>query len=105
MLSVRLASIIPHFHQLDIWGTKATFVNYPDHGLFYSSQQPSDTPEIINLDYPGAYKGDLLNNFVRSITCNTPLEVGIEDIFNVMSVCFAIDNSLKQGKPLRVEYI
>lgn len=105
VLSVRLASIMPHFHQLDIWGTKATFVNYPEHGVFYSSQHPNDTPEIINLAYPGACKGDLLNNFIRSITSNIPLEVGTEDIFRVMSVCFAIDNSLKKGKPQRVKYI
>ncbi len=95
----------PHFHDLSIYGTKATFVNdFPNAKLFLS-RDPKQQPQKITEPYPGVQKGDLIYNFIDSIANGVKPEISAEDVFKAMSVCFAIEESVKQGKPVRVNYL
>ncbi len=104
-VSANFGSVRPHFHGLTINGTQATFVNdWPAAKLFKSKNQ-DDQPELIEDPYPGTRKGDLIYNFVDSILSGSSLEVSMDDVFKAMSVCFAIEESVKTQKPVKVRYI
>jgi len=95
---------LPHFHNLAIYGTSATFVNDVQHGKLYRSRNPEEGPELIDAEYPGTHKGDLITSFIDSILNGTPPEVSAEDVFNSMSVCFAIEKAVQQVGPVAVDY-
>lgn len=104
-ISVHLGSVMPHHHELNIYGEKATFMNCFQHPVYFNTSDPASTPEIMKQDYPGAHKGDLLYNFIDAIFNDVPLEVSTEDVFKAMSVCFAFDRSMIEARPVKVEYI
>ena len=55
--------------------------------------------------YPGFEKGDLLPEFIASILKNKNPEISGEDIFRVMDVCFAIWESYKKRKTIKISYL
>ena len=59
--------VFPHFHELSIFGKKATFINARQEGKFYTSSDPNVEPRLLTEAYPGVKKGDLIHNFVESI--------------------------------------
>ena len=95
----------PHFHSLSIFGTKATFVNGHKYAELFTNRNMNSKPKKITQEYPGIKKGDLLFNFIESILKNTHAIVCEEDIFKTMSVCFAIEKSVKTRNKVKVNYI
>ncbi len=97
-MSVNGGCVHPHYHHLSVYGTKATFVNGPEHGLLYSSRDPAKKPLKIKSAYPGAHKGGLVDDFIDSIVKDKTPAVTVEDIFNAMSICFAIEKSVNSKR-------
>ena len=81
------------------------FENGFENGFLYQSREPGVKPTIINEPYPGMQKWALIPGFVDAILQGAPCEVTIEDIFDTMSVCFAIEKSLQESRPVKVAYI
>ena len=104
-ITADFGSARPHFHSLNIYGTQATFVNDLPNGKLFTSRDPKQAPQDVTEPYPGIEKGDLIYRFVDSIANQSSPEVSQEDVFRAMSVCFAIETSVKEKKPVRVEYI
>ena len=105
-VTANFSCVYPHFHRLSIYGTKATFENGIDHACLYTSRDPQADPVIINSEYPGVHKGDLIASVVESIINNTDAEITKDDIFKSMSVCFAIEKAVhQQPHPVTVNYI
>lgn len=104
-MSVNFGCVFPHFHNLSIYGTKATFVNGLEHGLLFESSDPDAGGRKIDAAYPDVHKGDLIYSFIDSILNGQEGEISQEEIFNAMSVCFAIEKSVEKGRPVPVEYI
>jgi len=102
-LASNFGCVFPHFHQLEVYGKNGTFVNQLDVAKIYIHR---DSKEHIQIDtkYPGVHKGDLLNDFIDSIIENKEPIVGKKEVFNVMSVCFAIEDSIKYKKLEKVDY-
>ena len=61
--------------------------------------------EIISTAYPGVKKGDLLYDFIDAIVQDRVHIVSKKDIFDVMSICFAMEQSNQTKKAVKVEYI
>ena len=100
-MSVNLCCIHPHFHQLEIYGKNATFINQLSNGEYYS--EDSNNPvEIDSSAYPGIHKGGLIDNFVETILGKAQLKVSVDEIFNSMAVCFAIEKSVHTGREMQV---
>lgn len=97
--------VYPHFHNLSIFGTKATFANDLDGGRLFSSREAGAGFEKIDTPYPGVHKGALIYSFVESILNGAQAEVATDDVFRAMSVCFAIEKACRDGEPVEVEYI
>ena len=104
-VTANFGCVFPHFHALQIYGTKATFVNGMEHGSFFTSRDPLQKPEKIETPYPGVHKGDIIYSFIDSILNGSKVEVSQEDVFKAMSVCFAIEKAVNSHSRVRVEYI
>lgn len=104
-MSANFSCVFPHFHSLSIYGTKATFVNGFENGSWFNSQGADLEHNRISEAYPGTHKGDLIYSFIESILQDTKAEVDKEDVFDSMSVCFAIEKAVKESKPVKVKYI
>ncbi len=104
-MAVNLGCVFPHFHPFSIYGTKASFVNGLKQGLLWESRDPAVDPKPIEAAYPGIHKGDLVHNFIEAIIHNTEPEVGVDDLFRCMSVCFAIEKASRTEKAVKVTYI
>lgn len=103
-VSIHFACVYPHFHNLAVYGTKATFVNGEEFGRLYNSREAKGEFQKMTEPYPGVHKGDFMHNFIESIEDDREPEVSTEDVFKAMSVCFAIEKAVKSG-PCRVNYI
>jgi predicted dehydrogenase len=104
-ISANFGCVFPHFHQLSIYGTKATFVNGPKEARLFQSRDSAVRPTRIRSAYPGAAKGDLIFSFIDAILNNTKPEVTTDDVFNTMSVCFAIEKAVKTNQTVAVNYL
>jgi len=99
-----LCSVQPHFHSVKVYGTKSTFVNDYKDGIWYRTTDQDGT-EVIEDEYKSYMKGDIIPGFIDSILYNRKQYVDEKDIFTTMSVCFAMNESLETGKPVKVEYL
>lgn len=104
-VSANYGCMVPHFHGLTIYGTKGTYINGVRDAQLYHSRDPDQPPRTITTKYPGVHKGDLAYDFVESIVSGRVPLVTMEDVFRVMSVCFAIEQARDRGGAVEVEYI
>ena len=104
-VSANFGCVHPHYHSVKVFGTKATFINGKESAKIYDSRSPHDDPHIINTDYPGCRKGDLLNSFIDEIKNNSTPAYTIEDIFETMAVCFTVEKSVKTGASVELNDI
>lgn len=105
-VAVNFGCVRPHFHRIALYGTKATFLNAcEDNALLFTSRDRKAAPKKIRLAYPGVRKDALIASFVDSILTGSSAAVTEEDVFRAMSVCFAIEKSAVEHKPVKVAYI
>lgn len=95
----------PHFHNLSIYGTSGTFVNDLEEGRLFCSRDEQAGYKAIKSAYPSTHKGELIYSFVDSITNGSVAEVTADDVFDAMSVCFAIEEALQKSESVQVEYV
>jgi predicted dehydrogenase len=103
-ITSNFSCVHPHFHQLDIYGKSGTFINGFDEAILYKTRD-SREQTTLSTSYPGIHKGDLLNDFVDSILLNNEPLVAKKDVFDVMSICFAVEKSMNSGKEEKVNYL
>lgn len=101
-IGVNFGCVFPHFHNVAVYGTKATFVNGRETALLYTSRDPAAAPHVLNTAYPGVHKGALIPSFVDAILDEGEALVTEADVFRCMSVCFAIERSVHEGRPVAV---
>jgi len=110
-MSVNLGCVYPHFHQFSLYGTAATFENNIESAYLYRNFDNNEGKlqiqydrEAINLPHPGTPKGAYLEKFIESLVNNTTVPIKPEEIFNSLSVCFAIEKAVHSGKSELVHY-
>jgi UDP-N-acetyl-2-amino-2-deoxyglucuronate dehydrogenase len=89
------------FHALNVYGTKATFVNDIPDAKQFTSDDPADE-RSITTPYPGMAKGDMLPEFIEAIRTGGRPGVTEVDIFRVMAICFAIWESVTKRQIVQV---
>ncbi|MGL1862869.1 MAG: Gfo/Idh/MocA family oxidoreductase [Pseudodesulfovibrio sp.] len=96
----------PHFHRLAVFGTEKTFFNELPDGKWFDSCDPAIPFAFDAEAYPGKeVRGGLLAAFVDSILGSPSSDcVSERDVFDCMSVCFAAEESVEQGRPVEIEY-
>lgn len=100
-VAANFGCVHPHFHELEVWGTEATFMNGLEDATLWTGDPPA--PERVDAAYPGVRKGDLIASFVDAANGGgTPLVTATE-VFDVMAACFAIDRAAASGEPVAAE--
>ncbi len=94
----------PKFHALSVYGTRRCFVNDLGAARLYDGDDP-DGGEAITAPYPGVGKGGLIGDFVAAIREGREPEVRAADVFRVMDVCFAAEESVRARRTQKVSYL
>ena len=94
----------PQIHGLSVYGTEKSFINDTPHAKLFHGDNSEDI-EIVETNYPGIDKFDLLADFISSIRNGDEPEVSARDVFRVMDICFACYESLKAKKTVNVDYL
>ena len=97
----------PHFHKLSVFGTERTFVNDDSGARLFESCDPESKPAKILEEYPGVKEKErTITSFVEAIMDpEKDAIVSCDDTFETISVCFAAEKAMTEGKPVPVEYI
>jgi predicted dehydrogenase len=99
------ASVTPHHHILSVYGTKSTFFYNNKEIKFYESRDDLNLKKKKSK-FSNKKKSEILNSFIDSVYHQKDLKIVHEnEIINLMSVCFAIEKSLKSKKWEKVKYI
>lgn len=91
----------PKFHALNVYGSKATFVNDTPNARWYRGDGADDI-EQIRTPYPGMEKGDMLPGLIEAIRTGGQPDVPAEDVFRVMDICFAAVDAMRTGRTVKV---
>lgn len=98
------ASVTPHHHILSIYGTKFSFFYTNKVVKLYNSRNDSKGRKI-NYKFSNDQKSEILNSFIDSVYYQKDLKIVHEnEIINLMSVCLAVEKSLKTKKWEKVNY-
>tara|TARA_B100001093_G_C26843661_1_gene1021732 strand:+ start:2233 stop:3216 length:984 start_codon:yes stop_codon:yes gene_type:complete len=97
-------SIYPHYHELKVFGTKASSINEFNNNYFIKKSNVQK--KIKNLKaYPDhANKKNIIKDIIKNFYKNKKFSIN-EDVFDVMSICFAAEKSIKQKKRIKINYL
>ncbi|MBX7207074.1 MAG: Gfo/Idh/MocA family oxidoreductase [Verrucomicrobiaceae bacterium] len=93
----------PHFHAVEIHGTRKLFINRPDAAEIHGSTDKNATPELMHTPYRDYQKKELICSFIDAILGSGPPLVSPEDVFRTLSVCFAINKAAATGATVAPE--
>ena len=97
----------PHFHGIKIFGTDRTTIHNMTGAYYLDTSEPDSAPIPITEPYPEKeVREKVIHSFVDSILdpSITPL-VPQQDVYDVMSVCFAAEEAMNTGKSINIEYL
>jgi len=97
----------PHFHKLSVFGTGKTFVNDYKGAKLFKNRDPEAEPDEIKEEYPAVEeRARVITSFVEAVLDpKVKAMVSCDDTFKTMSVCFSAEKAMREGRPIRVEYI
>lgn len=94
-----------HHHIVRVFGTQATFV-YDDAGArLHFTRDPAATAAPLTLSPLPISKGALIAPFVEAILADENLDAPTQELFDVISVCAASDESLRARSEVEVIYV
>ncbi len=103
-VTANFGCVFPHWHNLSLYGTEASFIHNQLGAAIYRTRDPQTPPEMVQDAYPGTAKGDMIPAFVRAILDGGTPEVSRRDVVDAMSVSLAIERSLQTGQPVDIAY-
>jgi len=92
-VSANFGCVLPHHHNLTVYGTVATFVHDQLGARLYTSRDPGVSAKPVEDAYIGPAKGDMLPSFVPAILDGREPEVSAEDVLGTMAVSLAIEKA------------
>ena len=106
-ISANAAGIYDHFHEVKIFGKNKTLAhNYLGSYTFTKKNKKTEFNEL-NYEYPDKKnRKKLIQNFIDVLIDNKIKPViTLKEQFDLMSVCFASDKSLKLKKKIKIKYL
>lgn len=95
-VAVNYGCVMPHGHELTVYGTEATFRHAEGTARRYRARDPATRPVVDPHPYPGAGKGDLFAAFLTAIAAGAEPEIPEPDVFLTAEVCCAIESAAQQ---------
>lgn len=102
-ISSNFSCVYPHFHKINLYGSKLTFENGIDHGKLFTKRNKNKF-RIIKQHYKPLNKGEILEKFINDLVLKKNRAFHTNQIFDAMAVGFAIEKSLKENKNIKVNY-
>ena len=102
-ISSNFGCVYPHFHKWNIYGSKKTFENFYEYAKIYNKRDSLQYKKIINK-YKSYKKSDVFKEFISDIKNKKNRSQHINQTFQALSVCFAIEKSLVLNKPIKIKY-
>mgnify|MGYP001288117001 CR=1 FL=1 len=96
--------VYPHFHKLNIYGSLKTFENHMHYEKIFTKRNVNVFNKIKSKYLPNS-KGELIKYFIRNLNSKKQKKKLINDTFKTLSVCFAIEKSLKKNGFVNVKYV
>jgi predicted dehydrogenase len=94
-----------HQHVVRVFGTQATFV-YDDAGpRLHLTRDPVATAAPVALPPLPLSKGALIAPFVSAVLTDEDLDAHTQELFDVISICAACDESLRTCAEVEVHYV
>tara|TARA_B100001964_G_C14137671_1_gene555930 strand:- start:169 stop:1185 length:1017 start_codon:yes stop_codon:yes gene_type:complete len=104
-ITSNFSCVTPHHHSLSVFGSKGTLILSHKGLFFYKSRNKFVKPRKINFKIKKDYKGKILESFISYVKHGSKKPIILkQDALNSMSVCLAIDKSLKTKKWETVKY-
>ncbi len=103
-ITANFPCVTPHFHRLSVYGTHKTFQQAHGSNVLIDSRDINVKPTKLSDPYPGTQKGDLIPSFVDSILYGKMPGVNKQEIFDVMAISLAIEESILRGSKIKVDY-
>lgn len=104
-ITINLGSVSNHFHKLAMYGTKGMFENKSHKIAEITNRVEGEiTTVVFDYEYPGVNKGDMIDSFVQSIVTDSEPLVHVEELFDVMAICFAIEKAVHSGEKTVINY-
>jgi predicted dehydrogenase len=104
-VTANFGCVHPHQHVVRLFGTEATLVSDDAGARWHGSRDPALTASRVDLAALPAGKGVGIGPFVDAVLSDADLSGPTQEIFDVMSVCAASDESLDSGKEVEVSYV
>lgn len=102
-INANFGGVLPHNHKITVYTKKKTYMYSSNQLFIYSSREKEKDPKkYLKNSYDRSY---IINSFISHIMNKKKLEVTPENIFESMSIAFAIDESIKLKKWIKVNYI
>ena len=104
-VSANFGCVIPHFHAVQLFGTKQTFQNHPAAAQVFCSTEKDIPPVAMDIPYRDYQKPDLICSFVDCILGRGVPIVPAADVFRTMAACFTIEESVAKRKTIPFQAI
>ena len=106
-LSANAVAIAEHFHEIKIFQTDRTLINSISGAYSLIKKGNKTKMKKINAKYPDKKnRKKLIQNFIDVLKNKKKKQiVTLNEQFDLMSVCFAADKSLKNKKKTTIKYI
>ena len=100
-VAANFGCVHPHFHDVQVFGTEATFVNGLEQATLWTPGDDGPARGAASTRaYPGVEKGDLIALVRRRRSAGGPPPmVTADEVFHVLAVCFAIDRARRRPGP------
>jgi predicted dehydrogenase len=102
-ITANFGCVLPHHHNLTVYGTAATFVHDQLGARLYTSRDPASVAQAVNDAYLGPAKGDMLPSFVSAILNGGEPEVTATDVLETMAVSLAIEKAAELEQTVRIQ--
>lgn len=107
-VSANCSAIYEHFHELKIFEKNFTYVNsFKGNFMFKKKGDYKTTYNSLGASYPDKKsRKNIIKKFIYNIQKNKKNSIiSFQDQVDVMSICFACDESLKKNKKIRIKYV
>jgi len=104
-ISCNLSCVHRHQHVLRIFGTKKTFILDDQGPRIHETRNPDVGSKNIERETLPNTKGILISSFVDAIIDDKDTVSVTQEVFDIMSIGLAIDESLKSGKEIKINYV
>jgi predicted dehydrogenase len=102
-VTANFGCVMPHHHNLTVYGTAATFVHDALGARLYTSRDPETVGQPVEDAYLGPAKGDMLPSFVSAILDGGEPDASANDVLETMAVSLAIEKAAELEQTVTIQ--